>query len=216
MLLLPIGAGCLLANLPLSPMIAEDGALSVLYRMGVEQRDVPAAHLRGHRGDDRLRPAPREPADDAAGRGRPVRHLRHAAARARPRLPAERGGVDRHHRRHRRADLDLRLEPARAAPARADHRLRLQLHGARAAHPAADHALAHHPARAAHPHALHAADHLAADARPLPARRHAGGGDPRADGDPAHRDADAREPHEGVGRRASGSPAPPRRSSPTS
>ena len=41
MLLLPIGAGCLLANLPLSPMIAEDGALSVLYRMGIENEMFP-------------------------------------------------------------------------------------------------------------------------------------------------------------------------------
>ena len=41
MLLLPIGAGCLFANLPLSPMIAEDGALSVLYRMGIENEMFP-------------------------------------------------------------------------------------------------------------------------------------------------------------------------------
>jgi len=41
MLLLPIGAGCLFANLPLSPMIAEDGALSVFYRMGIENEMFP-------------------------------------------------------------------------------------------------------------------------------------------------------------------------------
>ena len=38
--------------------------------------------------------------------------------------------------------------------------------------------------RAPDPHALHAADDLAADARPLPARGHPGGRRPRADGDP--------------------------------
>ncbi len=42
MLLLPIGAGCILANLPLSPMVLEkDGALNVLYRMGVENEMFP-------------------------------------------------------------------------------------------------------------------------------------------------------------------------------
>jgi oxaloacetate decarboxylase beta subunit len=42
MLLIPIGAGCILANLPLSPMVLEeDGALNVLYRMGVENELFP-------------------------------------------------------------------------------------------------------------------------------------------------------------------------------
>ena len=34
LLLLPIGAGCVLANLPLSPLVAEDGALQALYDIG--------------------------------------------------------------------------------------------------------------------------------------------------------------------------------------
>jgi oxaloacetate decarboxylase beta subunit len=41
LLLLPIGAGCLLANLPLSPLIAEDGMLSVLYAMGIRNELFP-------------------------------------------------------------------------------------------------------------------------------------------------------------------------------
>ncbi len=41
LLLLPIGAGCMLANLPLSPMIAEDGMLKVLYHMGVGNEMFP-------------------------------------------------------------------------------------------------------------------------------------------------------------------------------
>jgi oxaloacetate decarboxylase beta subunit len=41
LLLLPIAAGCLLANLPLSPMIAEDGMLKVLYNMGVTNEMFP-------------------------------------------------------------------------------------------------------------------------------------------------------------------------------
>ena len=41
LLLLPIGAGCLLANLPLSPLIAEDGMLRVLYDMGIKNELFP-------------------------------------------------------------------------------------------------------------------------------------------------------------------------------
>jgi oxaloacetate decarboxylase beta subunit len=41
LLLLPIGAGCLLANLPLSPLIAEDGMLRILYDMGIGNELFP-------------------------------------------------------------------------------------------------------------------------------------------------------------------------------
>jgi len=41
LLLLPIAAGCLLANLPLSPLIAEDGMLRVLYQMGISNELFP-------------------------------------------------------------------------------------------------------------------------------------------------------------------------------
>ena len=41
LLLVPIGAGCLLANLPLSPLIAEDGMLRVLYDMGIRNELFP-------------------------------------------------------------------------------------------------------------------------------------------------------------------------------
>lgn len=41
MLLLPIGAGAILANLPLSPMLAEDGLLTVLYNAGVANEVFP-------------------------------------------------------------------------------------------------------------------------------------------------------------------------------
>jgi oxaloacetate decarboxylase beta subunit len=41
LLLLPIAAGCMLANLPLSPMIAEDGMLKVLYNMGITNEMFP-------------------------------------------------------------------------------------------------------------------------------------------------------------------------------
>jgi oxaloacetate decarboxylase beta subunit len=41
LLLLPIAAGCMLANLPLSPLIAEDGMLRVLYNIGVTNELYP-------------------------------------------------------------------------------------------------------------------------------------------------------------------------------
>jgi oxaloacetate decarboxylase beta subunit len=41
MLLLPIGAGCILANLPLSPLVEEDGLLTLLYRAGVGNEAFP-------------------------------------------------------------------------------------------------------------------------------------------------------------------------------
>ena len=41
LLLLPIGAGCLLANLPLSPLVGHDGMLIALYDMGVGNEMFP-------------------------------------------------------------------------------------------------------------------------------------------------------------------------------
>jgi oxaloacetate decarboxylase beta subunit len=41
LLLLPIAAGCMLANLPLSPLIADDGMLKVLYNMGITNEMFP-------------------------------------------------------------------------------------------------------------------------------------------------------------------------------
>jgi sodium ion-translocating decarboxylase beta subunit len=41
LLLLPIAAGCMLANLPLSPLIADDGMLRVLYNMGIANELFP-------------------------------------------------------------------------------------------------------------------------------------------------------------------------------
>ncbi len=41
LLLLPIAAGCMLANLPLSPLIADDGMLKLLYNLGVTNELYP-------------------------------------------------------------------------------------------------------------------------------------------------------------------------------
>jgi oxaloacetate decarboxylase beta subunit len=41
LLLVPIGAGCMLANLPLSPLVAEDGMLRILYNTGIGNELFP-------------------------------------------------------------------------------------------------------------------------------------------------------------------------------
>ena len=41
LLLLPIGAGCLLANLPLSGLVGDEGLLGLLYRLGVRTEVFP-------------------------------------------------------------------------------------------------------------------------------------------------------------------------------
>jgi oxaloacetate decarboxylase beta subunit len=41
LLLLPIAAGCILANLPLSPMLGEEGLLTTLYDVGIETELFP-------------------------------------------------------------------------------------------------------------------------------------------------------------------------------
>ena len=41
MLLLPIGAGCILANLPLSPLVGEGGLLTILRQFGVDNELYP-------------------------------------------------------------------------------------------------------------------------------------------------------------------------------
>ena len=172
LLLVPIGAG-MPAREP-AAVAARRGRRHAAraLRHGHPQRALPAADLHRHRRADGLRPAARESADGAAGRRRPVRHLPHAAARARVRLQPAGGGVDRHHRRDRRSDVDLRLRHPRAAPAGADHRGGVQLHGAGADHPAADHARADHAEGTPHPDAVQPAHDQPPHAHPVPHRRH--------------------------------------------
>ena len=142
LLLLPIGAGCMLANLPLSPLIADDGMLRVLYDMGIGNELFPLLIFIGIGALTDFGPLlenPRMVLLGAAGQFGIFLTLILALVLG---LHPERGGVDRHHRRDRRPDVDLRQRHPRAAPARADHRRRVQLHVAGADHHAADHAAA--------------------------------------------------------------------------
>ena len=77
-LLLPIGVGCLLANLPLSALVGEEGLLTLLYRVGVSNELFPLLIFPGRGCDDGLS-TPVGPARlCAAGGSRAVRDLWHA------------------------------------------------------------------------------------------------------------------------------------------
>ena len=179
-LLIPIGVGAILANIPGAGMGIDVRAVAVGRADGRgvppalqgRHRDgaLPAAPVHRHRRDDRLRAAAVEPENGARGRGRAVRHLCRAAAGARLRhVHAEPGRLHRHHRRDRRPHQHLRLLPVGARAAGADHRLRLHLHEP-GAHPhAAAHAPAHHQEGARRADALRRAAGEQADAHPLSA-----------------------------------------------
>ncbi len=115
MLLLPIGFGAILVNLPLNVIwgsAAEPGALLLLYNSGILTGIVPAADLCRHRRDDGFPAAVFNPAHDLLRRGGAIRHLLHdprGAGNRRgvssARLRSVHLGVHRHHRRRRRPDL---------------------------------------------------------------------------------------------------------------
>ncbi len=69
-LLLPIGFGAILTNLPLTGITEDEGLFGVLYDVGIKTELFPLLHLHRHRGDDRFRPAAGEPQNGAPGRGR--------------------------------------------------------------------------------------------------------------------------------------------------
>jgi Na+-transporting methylmalonyl-CoA/oxaloacetate decarboxylase beta subunit len=117
LLLLPIGAGCLLANLPLSPLIAEDGMLRVLYNMGIVNELFPLLIFIGIGALTDFGPLLENPRLVLLGAAGQFGIFPDAAAGAGLRLQPQRGGLHRHHRRHRRAHVHLRQRPARAAPA---------------------------------------------------------------------------------------------------
>ena len=81
-LLLPIGFGAIMVNLPNSGAVtqiidgvAEHGALSVLFEAGIANELFPPDPLYRHWRHDRLWPAADQPQADDFRRGSPVRHL---------------------------------------------------------------------------------------------------------------------------------------------
>jgi hypothetical protein len=155
LLLVPIGFGALMANLPLSGLMTpphgeEIGGLFHYLSQGLRLEIFPPLIFLGLGALTDFGPLLANPKTLLLG-GRPS-----SACSGLPRrwalgfTPLEAasigiiGGAD--------GPTSIYSDEARPPPARPDRRLGLLLHGARAAHPAADHALAHHPRGAAHPH----------------------------------------------------------------
>ena len=150
-LLLPIGFGVLLGNLPNSPMNQPGGMLQPADRVRHPHRALSALHLHRYRGDDGLSPAAVAAGVRAPRGRRPARHLRHPHSRHRLRVPPEPGGLDCRDRSHRRPHQHLRIVPARPGAAGPDRRHRLLLHESGPDHPAPADAAVHHEGGAPHP-----------------------------------------------------------------
>ncbi|PBO33561.1 hypothetical protein CDC53_16440 [Salmonella enterica subsp. enterica serovar Enteritidis] len=149
LLLLPIGFGGLLSNIPEAGM-ALTALESLLAHHDAGQLAVIAAKL--------LRPAAGQPAHPAAGGGGAVRHLRHRAGGADAELlrpdflhPAA-GGGNRHYRRRGRPDGDLSVGQAGPGAAGGHRGGGVLVYGAGAVNPAADYARADQRERAQNPH----------------------------------------------------------------
>jgi Na+-transporting methylmalonyl-CoA/oxaloacetate decarboxylase beta subunit len=155
LLLIPIGFGAMLANLPAAMLSASSGfhaepgqtvpLLQLIYSMGIKTQLLPPVIFMGGGRADRL-PTVAEPTDHpAARRSGPVGHFRRRARRFLPvRFHSRGSGVDRHHRRGGRTDLHLPDRHSRPAPAGRGGGGRLQLYGAGAGDPTTDPASADH------------------------------------------------------------------------
>ena len=201
LLLVPIGAGCLLANLPLSPLIADDGMLRVLYNAGIANELFPLLIFIGIGALTDFGPLlenPRMVLLGAAGQfGIFLTLILALAARLQPRTRRRRSGSS--------ARSTVRPRSTSAASWRRTcwGPITVAAYSYMSLVPiilppimrAADDA-----ARARDPHAVQPARDQPAHPHPLPDRRHGAGRDAGAVRDAADRHADARQPDEGVGR----------------
>ena len=121
------------------------------YR-GERSHAHPAVHR--HRGDDRFRTASHQSQTVHFGRRGAAGHLHHPHFRGDHRLPLERRGVHRHHRRGGRPHRHPRRHGARLQLSRTDHGGRLFVHGTGAHHSAVRRQVLHVQKGTAHPHAL--------------------------------------------------------------
>ncbi len=150
LLLVPIGFGAILSNIPMADMAGPAGPAGLHLSRRYRNRRVSDADLPGTGCADRFWRADRQP-QDAAARGRSaVRHFPDPAGCAGAQFPAGfrfhaagRGG-NRHHRRRGRPDGDFPGLPPVAGTARRDRSGRLLLHGAGPDHPASHHEGADH------------------------------------------------------------------------
>ena len=99
-LLLPIGFGCILANLGMAASADGEGFLSVLYRAGIESELFPLLIFIGVGRYDRFQPAVIATLSGFIGRRRPIWHLRHIDISHVAGIRSERGRIHRCDRRH--------------------------------------------------------------------------------------------------------------------
>ena len=129
LLLLPIGLGCILANIPGTGMLDEGGLLKVLYKAGIENELFPSLVFIGIGAMTDFGPLLENPKLCALWRSGPVRHLWHAAGRhAALGFQHQRGRLHRHHRRRRWPHVDLCGLGAGARPGGPHHRGGLFVH----------------------------------------------------------------------------------------
>ncbi len=96
-LLLPIGFGAILANLPLTGITGEGGFLKILYDTGIATELFPLFIFIGIGAMTDFGPLLESPKMAMLGRGRPIWNFFHAHAGPVGGFPAQRGRVDWHY-----------------------------------------------------------------------------------------------------------------------
>ena len=144
LLLVPIGFGAILVNIPLSEMMAEGGFIRYFYDVGVRTEVFPLLIFIGIGAMTDFQPLLENPKIILLGAAGQFGIFHHFSARSRAWLRQARCRRRFDHRRLRRTDGDLRQLQIRASHARRGFRGSLFVYVVGAAHPAADHARAYH------------------------------------------------------------------------
>jgi oxaloacetate decarboxylase beta subunit len=142
-LLLPIGFGTLLGNLPHSPLKRTERPALHPQRLRREDGALPAADLHRHRALMDFRPLLSQPIFALMGAAGQLGIFATLILATALNFPLNQAASIAHHRRDRRPDEHLRLVAAGAGAARAHCGDGVLVHEPRPDHPAADHAAAH-------------------------------------------------------------------------
>ena len=178
-LLLPMGFGAILVNLPLSGAVTqivdgveEIGVLNVLFDAGIANELFPLLLFVGIGAMIDFEPLLNESEADVLRRGGAVRHFLHLQSGRPSGLSHQGRGGHRHHRRGGRPDGDLYGEFPEIQLSGRDHGGGVFVYGAGADRPAAGHPCADHNARAADPHAVSPAYGQQTHEDPVPDHHH--------------------------------------------
>ena len=98
LLLVPIGFGCILVNIPLSDVMAKEGFIRAIYDAGIDTELFPLLIFIGIGAMTDFGPVLAQPSTFLLGRGGPVRDLPHLASGPGPGLSPAPCGIDRDHR----------------------------------------------------------------------------------------------------------------------